>query len=277
MKSKLRKNTAGRRFLTNEDFSAITAKKPHKPLLVSLKNNAGRSSQTGRVTTRHRGGGQKRLYRVVDFKQCETESKAKVVSIEYDPYRTAFICLVEYIDGKKAYILAPDKIQVGKELVFSSTSAPVKIGCRMALSAIPTGVAIHNLELRFQGGGKIIRSAGSSATIISHEDNLSIVKLPSGETRKIDSRCRASIGQVSNPKHSQVVIGKAGRIRWMHRRPVVRGKAMSVKAHPHGGGEGNNPIGLKYPKTKWGKPAMGVKTRNIRKVSSKFILKRRKK
>lgn len=248
--------------------------KPYKPLLKPLKKKAGRSH--GQITVRHQGGGAKRQYRLVDFKQNRFDEPAKVLAVEYDPNRTGYIALIEYNDKKKSYILAPEKLKIGQEIISSTQEIPIKVGNRLPLVHIPGGTAIHNLELRPNGGGKVVRSAGASATIVSQEEKNAIIKMPSGEMRKINNLCRASIGVVSNIKHSQEVIGKAGRMRHKGVRPTVRGKAMYPAAHPHGGGEGVNPIGLKYPKTPWGKPARGVKTRGKKKITNKFIVQRRK-
>ncbi len=275
MKSKIKKNHSGRRFFVQEDFSSLTSKKAYKKLTSTLNRKAGRSE--GKISTRHKGGGHKRLYRLVDFKLTHTIKSAIIKTIEYDPNRTAFISLIEYNDGKKSYIIAPEGIKVDAEISISNEKEAINIGNRMPLKYIPSATPIHNIELRPSGGGKIARSAGTYGMITSIEGGYAIVKLKSGEIRKISEKCRASIGSVSNTKHSQIKIGKAGRQRWKGVRPTVRGKAMYPAAHPHGGGEGNSPIGLKHPKTYKGKPAMGVKTRNKKKISSKFIIKRRKK
>jgi large subunit ribosomal protein L2 len=256
------------------DFSQITAKKPYKKLTKTLRHRSGRDN-TGRISVRHRQRGAKKRYRLVDFKRFKLDMPAKVLTIEYDPYRTAFIALIEYKNKTKSYILAPEKLKVGDQVV-SGESTPVKSGNRMLLKNIPTGTSIYNLELQPRGGGKLIRSAGEQAIITSKEDKYVNIKLPSGEIRKFLGLCFASIGSLSNPEQSNITIGKAGRSRMLGRRPTVRGKAMHPAAHPHGGGEGGSPIGLKNPKTPWGKPALGVRTRNKKKPSSKLIVKRRR-
>jgi len=272
---KQRKNNAGRRFLTQEDFTSLTSKKPYKKLTYVLNRKAGRS--LGKISTRHKGGGHKRLYRLIDFKLNHSVKTATIQTIEYDPSRTAFISLIEYEDGFKSYIIAPEGIRPNAKIEISHDKESNSIGNRMPLKYITPATPIHNIELRPMGGGKVARSAGTYGIITSIESGYATVKLKSGEIRKISENCRASIGVVSNVKHSQVVIGKAGRQRWKGIRPTVRGKAMYPAAHPHGGGEGNSPIGLKYPKTYKGKPAIGVKTRRNKKISTKFIIKRRKK
>ncbi|TSC93394.1 MAG: LSU ribosomal protein L2p (L8e) [Candidatus Berkelbacteria bacterium Licking1014_7] len=266
--------TPSRRAMTVSDFSQITQKKPHKKLLKILKSRAGRDN-TGKISVRHKQRGAKKKYRMIDFKQFNFGKKAKVLSIEYDPYRTAFIALIEYENQSKSYILAPQNLKVG-DLVVSDQKAPIQTGNRMMLKNIPAGTMIYNLEMQPRSGGKIIRSAGQTGIINSKEGKYAIVKLPSSEIRKFHIECFASIGTLSNDEHSNIVIGKAGRKRHMGFRPTVRGKAMHPAAHPHGGGEGGNPIGLKYPKTPWGKIAIGGKTRKKKKPSSKFIIKRRK-
>ncbi|KKP89250.1 MAG: 50S ribosomal protein L2 [Berkelbacteria bacterium GW2011_GWA2_35_9] len=270
---KQRKNNAGRRFLTQEDFTFLTAKKPYKKLTSVLSRKAGRSF--GKISTRHKGGGHKRLYRLVDFNLNYPVKSATVKTVEYDPNRTAFISLIEYDDGLKSYIIAPEGIKPNNKIEISNAKEQNSLGNRMPLKYITPATPIHNIELRPQGGGKVARSAGAYGMITSIEGGYATVKLKSGEVRKISENCRASIGVVSNVKHSQVVIGKAGRQRWKGVRPTVRGKAMYPAAHPHGGGEGNSPIGLKHPKTYKGKPAIGVKTRRKKKISTKFIIKRR--
>jgi len=267
--------TPSRRTITVADFSSLTTKKPNKSLTIKLKTHAGRDD-LGHISVRHRGGGVKRHYRLVDLKQFGKQTN-KVLTIEYDPYRSAFIALIESQTnkGKKSYILAPDGLKVG-DIVEVAEKAEIIIGNRMQLKNIPSGTQIHNLEIQPRSGGKIVRSAGQYATISSKEDDYTNVKLPSGEIRKFHRQCYGSIGRLSNIQHSNVVIGKAGRKRWMGIRPTVRGKAMYPAAHPHGGGEGRNPIGLKYPKTPWGKIAIGGKTRKKKKPSNKFIVKKRK-
>lgn len=272
MLRKPKPTTSGIRQVTYVDFSGLTKKRPQKSLVVSLHNHAGRNS-AGRISVRHRGGGAKRLYRLVDFKQNKLDSAATVEAIEYDPNRSCHIALITYKDGVKNYILAPDGLKVGNTVI-AAEKAEISIGSRMKLANIPLGSAIHNVELHPLRGGQLARSAGQSASIIAKDPPYAHVKLPSGEIRKVRLECYASIGQLSNPEHSLVTIGKAGRARHMGIRPTVRGKAMYPAAHPHGGGEGVNPIGLKYPKTPWGKPARGVKTRR-NKRTDKYIIRRR--
>ncbi len=248
--------------------------KPEKKLVKGKKRISGRNVR-GVITVRHRGGGAKRLYRIVDFKQDKMDIPGKVQTIEYDPSRSAFICLVAYKDGEKRYILAPEGIKVGDEVI-TSLKAPIKVGSRLPLSAIPLGTEVHNIELQPGKGGQIVRAAGTKAVILAKDEKYATLKLPSGEVRLVPKECMASIGTVSNKEHNLEKIGKAGRSRWLGRRPTVRGSAMNPVDHPHGGGEGKAPIGLPYPKTPWGKPARGVKTRKKKKYSDKYILKRRK-
>lgn len=246
-----------------------------KQLLRPLKKTAGRSS-SGRITVRHRGGGQKRKYRMIDFQRKEMGSKAKVLKLEYDPNRTTWIALVEYEDHRKAYILAPHGLKEGDEIKTIESGEP-KLGVRMKLKNIPVGTTIHNIEMKPGQGGKLVRAAGNWAQVLAHEGKYANIKLPSGEVRKILEECLADIGQLSNIQHRFENLGKAGRARWKGQRPEVRGSAMNPVDHPHGGGEGRTGIGLKHPKTKWGKPAYGVKTRRKKKASTRLILKRRKK
>ena len=263
----------GRRGQIGPTFEEITKKEPEKSLLVPLKRKAGRNNQ-GRVTVRHRGGGAKRMLRIIDFKRDKIGISAEVLAIEYDPNRSAYIALVQYADGEKRYILAPLGLMVG-HIVNSGPDTEVKLGNALPLGQIPVGVMIHNIELQHGKGGQIVRSAGTSAQVIGRDDGYSLVKLPSGEVRKILSVCIATVGQVGNVDHQNVKLGKAGRKRWMGRRPEVRGAVMSPRDHPHGGGEGRNPRGMN-PKTPWGKPALGHKTRR-NKVSDRMIVKRREK
>jgi large subunit ribosomal protein L2 len=253
----------------------LTKKKPEKSLTLSLKRTPGRD-RFGRVSVRHKGGGEQRAYRLIDFRQNRLDIPAKVLSIEYDPNRSGFIALIEYEDHQKSYILAPQDLKVG-DSVITSMSADIKVGNRTALKNIPTGTLIHNIELVPGQGGKLIRSAGGSAQVLSREEDGRFVqvKMPSGEVRRFLASGLATIGQVSNPLHSAVKIGKAGRVRHMGVRPTVRGVAMYPSSHPHGGGEGKSPVGLTHPKTPWGKPARGVKTRK-RTSTDRFIVKRRK-
>lgn len=264
--------TPSRRFMTVLDFSELTKKEPEKSLLVSLKKTGGRNNQ-GRITVRFRGGGHKKLYRIIDFKRDKDGIPAKVLSIEYDPNRTAWIALLQYVDGEKRYIIAPDGIKPGDEVI-SGSGVPLKIGNALPLAEIPEGIEIHNIELVPGKGAQLVRSAGSAAMILSKEGNYAHVQLPSGEIRLINLKCKATIGRVSNPDNELVVIGKAGRKRWMGRRPHVRGTAMNPCDHPHGGGEGRTKG--KIPKSPWGWYTKGKKTRKKKKVSNRFIIKRRK-
>lgn len=252
----------------------LNKRKPEKRLLLPLKKKAGRGKK-GRITVRHRGGGVKRLYRIIDWAQEKIDTPAKVVAIEYDPNRTAFISLLEYQDGEKKYRLAPKDLQIGDEIICSE-KAQIKTGNRMRLKNIPIGTQVYNIEITPDKGGKLVKGAGTSARILAQESKFSHLKMPSGEIRKIPQECFASIGQVSHPKHRFEKIGKAGKKRLKGWRPTVRGTVMGPPDHPHGGGEGKTPIGLKYPKTPWGKPAFGVKTRK-RKRTDKYIIQRRKK
>ncbi|MBI2263243.1 50S ribosomal protein L2 [Candidatus Berkelbacteria bacterium] len=272
---RVKPNTAARRNLSYVDFSVLTKKEPEKSLTFPLKRYSGRNRQ-GQISVRHKGGGAKRLYRLMDFKQQKLDVFFKVLALEYDPNRSGFIALVEEKEnpGKKSYILASKNLKVGDEII-TSENAEIKEGNRLKLKNIPVGMGIYNIELKPGRGGQIVRSAGTSAVVLAKEGKYVTLKMPSGERRLVLAENFASLGQVSNPAHSLVRIGKAGRKRKMGIRPTVRGKAMHPAAHPHGGGEGVNPIGLKYPKTPWGKPARGVKTRR-NKRTDKFIVKRRK-
>ena len=271
---KKKPTTQTQRWTILSDFEEIypKRKKPEKSLSVSIKKTGGRNS-SGRLTARRRGGGHKRKYRIIDFKRDKRDILAKVVSIEYDPNRSARIALLEYQDGEKRYILAPSALKAG-DAVYSSDKAEIKTGNCLPLRNIPSGIPIHNIELVKGRGGEIVRSAGSQAIIMAKEEKFAHVKLPSGEVRLIDLGCQATIGQVSNPTHEQVSIGKAGRTRWMGRRPKVRGVAMNPIDHPLGGGEGKS-SGGRHPSTPWGKPTKGFKTRKKNKFSNKFIIKRR--
>ena len=268
-----RPTSPGRRGMSGVDFSEITAKKPEKSLLLPQKKKAGRSNQ-GKITVRHRGGGAKRRLRTIDFKREKFGVPGKVASIEYDPNRTANIALIHYLDGEKRYILAPVGLKVGHK-VSSGDGAEIKPGNALPLKVIPLGTAIHNIELHRGKGGQIVRSAGASAQLVAKESRYTLVKLPSGELRRIDEECLATIGQVGNIDHSNISLGKAGRKRHRGWRPEVRGSAMTPRDHPHGGGEGRSPIGLPGPKTPWGKPALGYRTRR-NKRSDGFIVRRRK-
>jgi len=269
--------TAARRNMTGIDFSKLSKKGPEKSLLKYVKRNYGRSASTGRITTRHKGGGVKKLYRVIEFSQTRIDFPAVVTALEYDPNRTAFIALIEYKDNKqKQYIIAPDGMKIGDEVVFAETAA-LNIGNRIKLKNVPVGTSVYNVELEPGKGGKIVRSAGSSAQILAHDGDYINLKMPSTEVRKFRSECFATIGQVSNPENRFYRMGSAGKNRHKGVRPTVRGSAMNPCDHPHGGGEGRQPIGLKHPKTPWGLPALGVKTRNRKKWSNKLIVSRRKK
>lgn len=268
-----RPTSPGRRGMTGADFSGITKKKPEKSLLLPLKKKAGRSNQ-GRITVRHRGGGAKRRLRIIDFKRDKFGIPGKVASIEYDPNRSANIALIHYVDGEKRYILAPVGLKVG-DSVSSGPGADIKPGNALPLKLIPLGSAIHNIGLYRGKGGQMVRSAGVSAQLVAKEGRYTLVKLPSGELRRFDEECLATVGQVGNIDHSNITLGKAGRKRHMGWRPTVRGSAMSPRDHPHGGGEGRSPIGHPGPKTPWGKPALGYRTRRNRR-SDKLIVRRRK-
>lgn len=260
--------------MTVADTRHLTKKRPEKRLTKRLTKTGGRDRR-GRISVRHIGGGSRKLYRVIDFKQMDRmNEEAKVLGLEYDPNRTAYIALIEYPNGEKRYILAPAGLTAGM-VVKTIVQGEPELGYRLPLSEIPTGVAIHNIALQPNQKGILVRSAGQSATVMAKEAIYVLVRLPSGELRKIHGGCYASIGSVSFPEHKDIVYAKAGRIRKMGIRPTVRGKAMNVHVHPHGGGEGRSPIGLKYPKTPWGKPALGVRTRKKRTPSDRFIVKRR--
>jgi large subunit ribosomal protein L2 len=263
----------GRRGMSGASFEELTKKKPEKSLLVPLKKKGGRSNQ-GRISVRHRGGGAKRMLRLIDFKRDKIGIPGIVAAIEYDPNRSARIALIQYSDDEKRYILAPLGLKVG-DTIASGPGAEVKPGNALPLKAIPAGTFIHNVELHRGRGGQIVRSAGAVAQLMAKEDSYVLVRLPSGELRRIHGECLATIGQIGNIDHSGVSLGKAGRSRWLGKRPVVRGSAMSPRDHPHGGGEGRAPIGLPGPKTPWGKPAFGARTRR-RKVSDSMIVGRRK-
>lgn len=252
----------------------LTKKEPEKKLVRGLRKRGGRG-RAGRVTVRHRGGGAKRLYRQIEFGQEKLGATAKVEALEYDPNRTAFLALLYYQDGQKKYILAPQGLKVGDEIIFSE-KAPLKLGNRMKLKNIPVGTMVYNIELEPGEGGKMVRGAGTSAQVMAQEGKYTHLKMPSGELRKISNQCFASIGEVSYPEHRFRKLGKAGRVRWKGKRPTVRGAAMVPAAHPHGGGEGRAPIGLKHPKTPWGKLARGGKTRK-KKWTDKLIIQRRRK
>ena len=265
--------TNGRRHMTSSDFAEITKTKPEKTLLESQSHTAGRNSY-GRITVRHRGGGHKQKYRIIDFKRNKDNVKAVVNAIEYDPNRTANIALLVYADGEKRYIIAPNKLAVGTT-VMNGPEAEVKIGNCLPLAQIPVGTQIHNIELHPGKGGQMVRSAGNSAQLMAKEGKYATLRLPSGEMRMVPLECRASIGVVGNGDHNLVNIGKAGRKRHMGIRPTVRGSVMNPNDHPHGGGEGKTGIGRPGPCTPWGKPALGLKTRKKNKASNKMIVRRR--
>ncbi len=264
----------GIRFVTTLTFEEITKREPEKSLLVPLKKTGGRNFM-GRITVRHRGGGHKRRYRIIDFKRNKDGIPAKVAAIEYDPNRSANIALLHYLDGEKRYILAPQGLKVG-DTVISGPGAEIKIGNALPLKEIPLGTYVHNIELKPGGGGQIARSAGAYAQVMAKEGRYVHLRLPSGEVRMIFEECRATIGQVGNLDHENISIGKAGRARWLGRRPYVRGVAMNPVDHPHGGGEGKT-SGGRHPVTPWGMPTKGYKTRRSKKPSDKFIIKRRNK
>ena len=265
--------TPSRRNMTGSDFAEITASRPEKSLTVSLKKNAGRNNQ-GKITVRHQGGGSRRKYRIIDFKRRKDGIPARVLTIEYDPNRTANIALICYADGEKAYILAPNGLKVG-DGVMNGEKAEVKVGNCLPLQNIPVGSEIHNIELYPGKGGQLVRSAGNSAQLMAKEGKYATLRLPSGEMRMVPIICRASVGQVGNIDHELVNIGKAGRKRHMGIRPTVRGSVMNPNDHPHGGGEGKTGIGRPGPVTPWGKPALGLKTRKKNKQSNKLIVRRR--
>lgn len=268
---KYKPTSPGRRNMSVLTFEEITKKEPEKSLLEPLKKNAGRNNQ-GRITVRHRGGGNKRFYRRIDFKRNKHGVQAKVAAIEYDPNRSAFIALLHYRDGEKRYILAPLGLKVG-DVVESGPNAPVRVGNALPLANIPLGTQIHNIELNPGRGGQLVRAAGAAAQLLAKQDEYAQIRMPSGEVRMVRLECMATIGQVGNVDHANVRIGKAGRKRHMGWRPVVRGSAMTPRDHPHGGGEGKAPAGMP-PKTPWGKPALGYRTRRNKKTD-KFIVRRR--
>jgi large subunit ribosomal protein L2 len=267
--------TPGRRRSSVDAFSDVTTTTPYKPLLTIKKRTGGRNSY-GRITCRHRGGGAKRFLRKVDFKREKFDVPAKVETIEYDPNRNARIALVCYADGERRYIVAPVGLEVGAKILSSQKNLKISVGNRFPLHMIPEGMSIFNIELIPGKGAEMVRSAGTMAQLMAVDDKYAQIKLPSGEVRLVPRNCMATIGQVSNPDFMHIRWGKAGRKRHLGIRPTVRGKAMNPCDHPHGGGEGRSPIGMKAPKTPWGKKALGVKTRNAKKASSKLILKRRK-
>lgn len=271
---KVKPTTSARRQWTIADFSELTKKRPEKRLSRGKQRISGRDS-AGRIAIRHRGGGHKKLWRDIDFRQVDKLNiPATVSALEYDPNRSARIALLHFADGEKRYVLAPHGLKVGDQVV-AGERTKVKVGNRMQMQYIPVGYKIFNLELDPGRGGKIVRSAGTSATLVGIDGDFAIVQLPSSEMRRIRKECAATVGIVSNPEHSLISVGKAGRTRWMGRRPQVLGKSMNAVDHPHGGGEGHNPIGLKAPKTPWGKKALGVKTRKRKQKSNALIVRRR--
>jgi large subunit ribosomal protein L2 len=274
MIKKYRRNHAGRRNMSVVKPDDLTDKKPEKSLISMLSRKYGRAK--GKISVRHKGGGHKRRYRLVDFKMDKFNIPGMIVAIEKDPNRSALIALVVYKDGEKRYVLASEEMKKGKEII-SGENVPIKKGNRTKLKNIPVGTIISNIEILEKKGGQIVRSAGSGATIMATDEKMAQIKLSSGEIRLVNKECYATIGQVSNFEHNSINLGKAGKSRWLGRRPAVRGSAMNPVDHPHGGGEGRQGIGLKHPKTPWGKPALGKKTRKKFKYSNKFILKRRKK
>jgi len=269
-----RPTSPGRRGMSGSTFEEITKGKPEKSLLAPLKKKAGRNNQ-GRITVRHRGSGAKRRLRIIDFKRDKIGVPGRVAAIEYDPNRSARIALIHYVDGEKRYILAPSGLGVG-DTIKSGSDAEVKLGNALPLKLIPSGTLIHNIGLRKEAGGQLVRSAGTAAQLMAKEGEYALVRLPSSEVRRIRSDCLATIGQVGNIDHQSIKLGKAGRKRWLGWRPTVRGSAMSPRDHPHGGGEGRSPIGMPGPKTPWGKPALGYRTRKS-KATDKMIVKRREK
>ncbi len=270
---KYKPTSPGRRFVTVSDFSDITTDTPEKSLTEPLKKSAGRNNQ-GRITVRHRGGGHKRLYRIIDFKRDKDGIPAKVATIEYDPNRSSRIALLHYADGEKRYILAPLGLTVG-DTVESGPDADIKPGNALPLRNIPVGTIIHNIELKPFKGGQLARSAGNAAQLMAKEGDYAHIRMPSGEVRLVHINCKATVGQVGNLEHENITVGKAGRSRWLGRRPTVRGVVMNPVDHPHGGGEGRSPVG-RNPVTPWGKPALGARTRK-KKTTDKMILKRRTK
>ena len=264
-----------RRFITVSAFEEITTDKPYRPLVEKLGKHAGRNN-TGKMTVRHQGGGHKKQYRIIDFKRTKDGIPAKVATIEYDPNRNARISLINYVDGEERYIIAPLDLKVG-DIVVSGPDADIKTGNCLPLKNIPLGTTVHNVEMKIGKGGQMARSAGTSAQLMAKEGDYALLRLPSGEIRKVHINCRATIGQVGNIDAENICIGKAGRSRWLGIRPANRGVVMNPNDHPHGGGEGHSPVGRKRPVTPWGKCAFGTRTRREKKASTKLILKRRTK
>ncbi|GAA0418589.1 MAG: 50S ribosomal protein L2 [Bacillota bacterium] len=272
---KFKPTSNGRRNMSVSDFAEITTDTPEKSLLSPLYKRGGRNNQ-GKLTVRHQGGGHKRQYRIIDFKRDKDGIPGRVATVEYDPNRSANIALIHYADGEKRYILAPKGIKVGQEIE-SGEGADIKLGNALPLANIPVGTIIHNVELKPGRGGQLARSAGAEAQILGREEKYTLVRLASGEVRLVLSTCRATVGQVGNIEHELVRVGKAGRSRWLGKRPTVRGSVMNPNDHPHGGGEGRAPIGRKSPMSPWGKPTLGYKTRKRNKPSDKYIVRKRKK
>ncbi len=269
----IKPTTSGNRFATRSDFSEITKREPEKKLTSALRKSGGRNN-TGRITVRHRGGGHRRRYRLIDFKRDKYDIPAKVTAIEYDPNRSANIALLTYADGEKRYILSPFGIKVGDSVV-SGESAPLRLGNALPLKNIATGMFVHNIEIEAGRGGQMVRSAGAAAQVMAHDGGFTALKLPSGEIRQVRETCYATIGEVGNKSHEQIVSGKAGRSRWLGKRPTVRGVVMNPVDHPHGGGEGKS-SGGRHPVSPWGVPTKGYKTRKKNKKSNDYIVKRRK-
>ncbi|GAA0597024.1 50S ribosomal protein L2 [Virgibacillus siamensis] len=272
---KFKPTSNGRRNMSTSDFAEITTDTPERSLLSPLYKRGGRNNQ-GKLTTRHQGGGHKRQYRIIDFKRDKDGIPGSVATIEYDPNRSANIALIHYADGEKRYILAPKGIKVGQKIE-AGENADIKLGNALPLKDIPVGTIIHNIEMKPGRGGQIARSAGADAQVLGREGKYSLVRLASGEVRLILSTCRATVGQVGNIEHELIRVGKAGRSRWLGKRPTVRGSVMNPNDHPHGGGEGRAPIGRKSPMSPWGKPTLGYKTRQRNKPTDKFIVRKRKK
>ncbi|MBI4279702.1 MAG: 50S ribosomal protein L2 [Armatimonadetes bacterium] len=271
---KFKPTTPGRRFMSVSTFDELTKRAPEKSLVIPIKRHGGRSSQQGKVSVRHRGGGHKRMYRIVDFRRDKDGVPARVATIEYDPNRSSRIALLHYTDGEKRYILAPMGLAVG-DRVMSGTDAEIKPGNALPLRGIPVGTLVHNIELTPGRGGQMVRAAGTAAQIMAKEGQQAHIRLPSSEIRLVNLDCKATIGQVGNLDHEAIKVGKAGRTRWLGIRSTVRGVAMDPRSHPHGGGEGRSPVGMPSPVSPWGQPASGYKTRRGRRPSDRFIVKRR--
>lgn len=272
---KYKPTSAGRRGMSVSTFEEITTSTPEKSLLAPLKKQAGRNNQ-GKLTVRHHGGGHKRQYRIIDFKRNKDGIPGRVATIEYDPNRSANIALINYADGEKKYIIAPNGLKVGDQIE-SGPKSDIKVGNALPLENIPVGTVIHNIEMKLGKGAQLVRAAGTEAQLLGKDGDYAIIRLGSGEVRMIRKECRATVGQVGNLDHENINIGKAGRSRWLGKRPTVRGVVMNPNDHPHGGGEGKAPIGRKSPVTPWGKPTLGYKTRKKNKASDKYIVRRRKK